>query len=61
MKIQFPYQAPEAKEGPCTWHCAPRRAAPRPAPTASPGGCRGPEGPLAPPMNPAAPEKKEEG
>lgn len=54
MKIQFPYQAPPAKEGPCTWHCEPHRGEPRPASPASPAGCYGPDGPLRPPAIPAA-------
>ena len=54
MKICFPFEAPQAREGPCTWHSPPRKPeAPRaPAEPAPAEGCYGPDGPTRPPAAP---------
>ena len=56
MKIRFPFEAPQARKGPCTWHSQPRKPeAPRaPAEPAPAEGCYGPDGPTRPPAAPDA-------
>lgn len=56
MKIRFPFEAPQTREGPCTWHSPPRKPEARHAPAepAPAEGCYGPDGPTRPPAAPDA-------